>query len=247
MKRSRHSIELVNADIFRLMDPSYHSSSSSEQAKAYIDCRGEMHDPDFHDFPVYPTRTVRSRCGKRVSDSQWEEDEEDELEEQESRAQQYHRRQSSRRPRSSQSNHMRDYPTSTSNSYSSSTHYSSSSPSSSSPSSYSSPLPFSPYETVFEDKPHHHHYLLPKRFRRHSVGRSTSSLDLSSYDDYTDSEDVDSDQGHSNGTEVVESSHCTESYFQTMKKQWLTVSLSVRFRIFRARKRASSCTRSKKT
>ncbi|KAE9406230.1 hypothetical protein BT96DRAFT_987665 [Gymnopus androsaceus JB14] len=154
MKPSRHCIDLANADIFRLMDPSYHPSSSSEQTKAYIDCRGEMHDPDFHYFPVYPTGTGRSRRGKRVSDplsrSQWEEDEEDELEEEESRAQQYHRRKSSRRPRSSQSNYMRDYPTSASSSYSSSAPYSSSSSSSSSPSSYSSPLPSSPYTSVFE-------------------------------------------------------------------------------------------------
>ncbi|KAE9406219.1 hypothetical protein BT96DRAFT_266937 [Gymnopus androsaceus JB14] len=230
MKPSRHSIELANADIFRLMDPSYHSSSS-EQAKAYIDCRGEMHDPDFHYFPVYPGR----RMSDPLSRSRWE-DEDDELEEKESRAQQYHRRQSSRRPRSSQ-NLVRDYPiypASTSNSYSSST-----------PSSYSSPPPSSPYTSVSEDK-HHHHYLLSKRFRRHSVGY-TSSLDLSSCDDYTGSEEIDSDQGHRSGAEVFESSHHTESYSQTMKKQWLVVSLSVRFRIFRARKRASSCTRSKKT
>lgn len=232
MKHSRHSIELANADIYRLMDPSYHphsSSSSSAPARAYVDRRGEMHDPDFHYFPVSTSgRSARSRRGRRVSNLA--DDEEDELEEDGYESQQVHRRQSYRRPRSTQSStvHPSIYSVSSS----------SSSPSSS-PSSFSSPLPISP---VSGDKPHHHNHLL-KKLRRRSVG-STSSFDYDSYDDYTDPEEVDSDQGHSSGAEVVERSHT--DFSQTMKKQWTAVSLSLSIQLFRAKRRASSCTRSRK-
>jgi len=230
MKHSRHSIELANADIYRLMDPSYHPhTSSSAPARAYVDRRGEMHDPDFHYFPVSTFgRSARSRRGRRVSNLA--DDEEDELEEDGYESQQVHRRQSYRRPRSTQSStvHPSIYSASSS----------SSSPSSS-PSSFSSPLPISP---VLGDKPHHHSHLL-KKLRRRSVG-STSSFDYDSYDDYTDPEEVDSDQGHSSGTEVVERSHT--DFSQTMKKQWTAVSLSLSIQLFRAKRRASSCTRSRK-
>jgi len=238
MKHSRHSIELANADIYRLMDPSYHphsSSSSSAPARAYVDRRGEMHDPDFHYFPVSTGRSTRSRRGRRVSDLARSEDElEDELEEEEYEyeSRQIHRRQSYRRPRSPQSStvHPSIYSVSSS---------SPSSSLSSSPSSFSSPLPIS---SLSGDKPHHHNHLL-KKLRRRSVG-STSSFDYDSYDDFTDPEEVDSDQGHSSGAEVVERSHT--DFSQTMKKQWTAVSLSLSIQLFRAKRRASSCTRSRK-
>ncbi|KAE9406221.1 hypothetical protein BT96DRAFT_934242 [Gymnopus androsaceus JB14] len=163
MKLSRHSIELANADIFRLMDPSYHSSSSSEQAKAYIDRRGEMHDPDFHYFPG------KADAGGEYqilsSRSQWEEDEDDELEEKNR--------------------------------------------------GHSSIIAESPRG----DLAHHNPIICETTLH-------PPPLDFSSYDDYTDPEDIGSEQGHDNGAEVVESSHHTESYSQTMKKQWLAVSLS---------------------
>eukprot|EP00914_Ancora_sagittata_P010786 GHVO01021049.1.p1 GENE.GHVO01021049.1~~GHVO01021049.1.p1 ORF type:complete len:257 (+),score=0.99 GHVO01021049.1:47-772(+) len=239
MKPSRrHSIEL---DISRLMDPSYHSHiHSSEPAKAYVDRRGELHDPDFQYFPVYPG-SGKSRRGRRISDSYRAQEDEDELEqEEESQAQQYHRR----RPRSAQSHTTRD----------STNFYSSSIPSSSSssPSSLSSPLPSTPYTSVFEEKPHHHHHLLPKRFRSHSSGATSAPCSLGfdsssvyEYDNserYIDSEDVDLDLTQPEADRSSIGVH-SESYSQSMKKQWLAVSLSVRFRLFRAKRRASSLSR----
>lgn len=53
------------ADISRLLDPAYASSSTSAHsstanvraaARAYVDHTGEMHDPDYRDFPVLPPR-----------------------------------------------------------------------------------------------------------------------------------------------------------------------------------------------
>ncbi|PSR77570.1 hypothetical protein PHLCEN_2v7760 [Hermanssonia centrifuga] len=56
------------ADISRLLDPAYTSSSSSSsgsssrsssqqtQTRAYVDHHGDLHDPDYRDFPVLPTR-----------------------------------------------------------------------------------------------------------------------------------------------------------------------------------------------
>ncbi|KAJ4479590.1 hypothetical protein C8J55DRAFT_489254 [Lentinula edodes] len=107
MKSSRHSIELANADISRLMDPSYHPSnnhgvSSTEPARVYIDRRGQMHDPDFHYFPVYEAAGKNNnKRGRRISDP-WdrskiqfgdEDLEEEEDDDDEERPRQYHRRQ----------------------------------------------------------------------------------------------------------------------------------------------------------
>ena len=78
------------ADISRLLDPAYASGSSSSssstrtrgsvwaspayratlppetkhvhaQTRAYVDHRGDLHDPDYRDFPVLPTPTRRTR------------------------------------------------------------------------------------------------------------------------------------------------------------------------------------------
>ncbi|KAE9406218.1 hypothetical protein BT96DRAFT_987652 [Gymnopus androsaceus JB14] len=215
MKSSRHSIELANADIFRLMDPSYHSSSSSEQAKAYIDRRGEMHDPDFHYFPVYPTGTGKSRRGRRVSDSmsrsQWR------------RMKTTNWRKKNRGHSSIIADSLRGDLAHRGRILCETT--------------LSTPHP-PPIRTALQHPIHHHHHHHHHHpHHRHHIPHllpssplyvfgSTSSLHLSSYDDYTDPEDIDSEQGHDNGAEVVESSHHTESYSQTMKKQWLAVSLS---------------------
>ncbi|KAJ3864610.1 hypothetical protein EV359DRAFT_81266 [Lentinula novae-zelandiae] len=260
MKSSRHSIELANADISRLMDPSYHPSnnhgvSSTEPARVYIDRRGQMHDPDFHYFPVYEGAGKNNKRGRRVSDPwdrskiQYGDEDLEEDDDNEERPTQYHRRQSTRRPRSSQSH---AYPISSSDSYTSS--IPSSSSTSSSPSSITSHLPYSSYSSVFEDKPrhHHHHSILPKKFRRHSSDSSSPpsplSLDALEFDDVSDVEDVEED--HESPIEEQDlSSHqqTALSYSQAMKKQWLAVSLSLRFRLFRARRRASSSYCSKRS
>ncbi|KAI0823596.1 hypothetical protein BC628DRAFT_1411601 [Trametes gibbosa] len=64
------------ADISRLLDPAYASSSSSStvsattpsphtQTRAYVDHNGDLHDPDYRDFPVLrPTTRSSSHAGK---------------------------------------------------------------------------------------------------------------------------------------------------------------------------------------
>ncbi|KAH9917431.1 uncharacterized protein B0H18DRAFT_1123618 [Fomitopsis serialis] len=65
------------ADISRLLDPAYASGSSSSsastasptrhkhtQTRAYVDRHGDLHDPDYRDFPVLPT-TSRTASGSR--------------------------------------------------------------------------------------------------------------------------------------------------------------------------------------
>ncbi|KAF7799620.1 hypothetical protein EIP86_010858 [Pleurotus ostreatoroseus] len=65
---SQYSPNSRAADITRLLDPTYasHNSSSSGsssrsasqplQTRAYVDHHGDLHDPDYRDFPVLPTR-----------------------------------------------------------------------------------------------------------------------------------------------------------------------------------------------
>ena len=70
------------ADITRLLDPAYASGSSSSssstaspthhkhgQTRAYVDRHGDLHDPDYRDFPVLQTtsRTVSASRRRRPS------------------------------------------------------------------------------------------------------------------------------------------------------------------------------------
>ena len=64
--RSAYQPNTRQADISRLLDPAYASSSTASAhssstnvraaARAYVDHTGEMHDPDYRDFPVLPPR-----------------------------------------------------------------------------------------------------------------------------------------------------------------------------------------------
>ncbi|KAF5388743.1 hypothetical protein D9757_004760 [Collybiopsis confluens] len=243
----RNSIELANADISRLMDPAYYPHNHhSEPARAYVDHRGEMHDPDYQDFPVFPVAGKTSRGRRRSSDPmrtrpQWEQDGEVDMEEYEEEEERHF--QSGRhlrnnvRPRSAQHSPARDY-------YPSAHSPSASSSITSSPSSSYSPLP--PYISVFEEKPHSHHCLLPKRFRRHSSCSQEHQFSHDSYDDsygfedeYEAEEEVHTDVAERDRS-IVRSQMTDLSYSQAIKKQWLAVSLSVQVQLFRARKRASS-------
>ncbi|ETW86258.1 hypothetical protein HETIRDRAFT_415213 [Heterobasidion irregulare TC 32-1] len=50
------------ADISRLLDPSYSSSSSSSSpTSVYVDHQGDLHDPDYRDFPAVHARDLASR------------------------------------------------------------------------------------------------------------------------------------------------------------------------------------------
>ncbi|KAI0665270.1 hypothetical protein C8Q70DRAFT_1049425 [Cubamyces menziesii] len=68
------------ADISRLLDPAYASSSSSSsmsatpsprhQTRAYVDHNGDLHDPDYRDFPVLPAaRSHHASKRRRTSAS----------------------------------------------------------------------------------------------------------------------------------------------------------------------------------
>jgi hypothetical protein len=63
--RSSYQPNTRQADISRLLDPAYASSSTASThssgnvracTQAYVDHTGEMHDPDYRDFPVLPPR-----------------------------------------------------------------------------------------------------------------------------------------------------------------------------------------------
>ena len=64
--RSPYQPNTRQADISRLLDPAYASSSAASAhttsanvracTRAYVDHTGEMHDPDYRDFPVLPPR-----------------------------------------------------------------------------------------------------------------------------------------------------------------------------------------------
>ncbi|KAI0950217.1 hypothetical protein AcV7_008754 [Taiwanofungus camphoratus] len=79
---SQYSPATRAADISRLLDPAYASSSSSgssasaspthashAQPRAYVDHHGDLHDPDYRDFPVLrPTARARhTNRGRRAS------------------------------------------------------------------------------------------------------------------------------------------------------------------------------------
>jgi len=63
---SKYSPSTRAADISRILDPSYSSSSSSSpqqySATVYVDHHGDLHDPDYRDFPpLHPKRATASR------------------------------------------------------------------------------------------------------------------------------------------------------------------------------------------
>ncbi|CCM02141.1 uncharacterized protein FIBRA_04218 [Fibroporia radiculosa] len=77
--QSQYSPATRAADISRLLDPVYASGSSSSgsstypsaphhnkrgQTRAYVDRNGDLHDPDYRDFPVYAP-SARTTAGRR--------------------------------------------------------------------------------------------------------------------------------------------------------------------------------------
>ncbi|KAJ4487569.1 hypothetical protein J3R30DRAFT_3695128 [Lentinula aciculospora] len=75
-KPSNHSIEPGKADVVRLLDPSYClPHSPSEPVKAYVDSKGQMHDPDFRQFPVCSSKKASSgRSPFASGGTQWVEE-----------------------------------------------------------------------------------------------------------------------------------------------------------------------------
>ncbi|KZT09552.1 uncharacterized protein LAESUDRAFT_674317, partial [Laetiporus sulphureus 93-53] len=83
--QSQYSPSTRAADISRLLDPAYASASSSsgsstctsptqhknDQTRAYVDRNGDLHDPDYRDFPVLSPQalpSISSRYKRRRSD-----------------------------------------------------------------------------------------------------------------------------------------------------------------------------------
>ncbi|KAJ3484755.1 hypothetical protein NLI96_g5418 [Meripilus lineatus] len=68
---SQYSPSSRASDISRLLDPTYTSASSSSSSpespsRAYVDHRGDLHDPDYRDFPILrPTRRSKSSMTRK--------------------------------------------------------------------------------------------------------------------------------------------------------------------------------------
>ncbi|KAK7455199.1 hypothetical protein VKT23_011073 [Stygiomarasmius scandens] len=63
-----HSRNTKNADISRLLDPTYSSSPSSySQTRVYVDHRGDLHDPDYRHFPATSPKKPLHRRNRRAS------------------------------------------------------------------------------------------------------------------------------------------------------------------------------------
>ena len=87
-----HSPSRHAADISRLLDPPYCSTSTSKGSQAYVDPYGDLHDPDYRHFPTsFPSSS--STSSKRSPRPHWEvsldnenamDDDEDDLDEEDS-------------------------------------------------------------------------------------------------------------------------------------------------------------------
>ncbi|KAI0053984.1 hypothetical protein FA95DRAFT_1600491 [Auriscalpium vulgare] len=76
--RKRYSQHSKAADVSRLLDPSYLSSSaSSSPTSVYVDHHGDLHDPDYRDFPAVTThrRPAWERAGNHSDDDDASDDE----------------------------------------------------------------------------------------------------------------------------------------------------------------------------
>lgn len=78
--KSQYAPATLASDINRLLDPAYacvapsdpafsHPLGGYTQAKVYVDHMGDMHDPDYRDFPVLPTTFSRRPRAQRASSS----------------------------------------------------------------------------------------------------------------------------------------------------------------------------------
>jgi len=260
MKHGHYSPSTKSADINRLLDPSYvssmrptpspaSSSSSSSyaytQPKVYVDHRGDLHDPDYRHFPAMPQHNDHSRRRRKQqnrSSSDWgfqyrsEEDDEDSEPEDETemnwQGRPSHtsatspRRGASQRRSLSPSHHATYFPYSSTNTSPSSY---TSTPLSTSPESVSSSCHSSPRKLSKAmprcsfDEPSTTHVL---------ESSSVEALDL--YDD--DDNDDESQQLTPTMTEKA-SADDVPSCTDALRKEWQSVQLSMRIRVFRMKKR----------
>ncbi|KII88250.1 hypothetical protein PLICRDRAFT_54090 [Plicaturopsis crispa FD-325 SS-3] len=78
---SPHVMHKDAADVARILDPSYATSTRPAQAVAYIDAHGDLHDPDYRHFPVLPTPSPRRHRYSAFDDSYQDEDDDEDDEE----------------------------------------------------------------------------------------------------------------------------------------------------------------------
>ncbi|KAF8904662.1 hypothetical protein CPB85DRAFT_1316949 [Mucidula mucida] len=192
-----------------LLDPSYYSSHMSYQPRVYIDRKGNMHDPDYRHFPVLSSISSSSSNSPITPDD----DDADYID-----PFSYHA------PRRSSSLLRATTP------------YYPSSSVSSSPSSYeASPFDDEPSEKVQGNA--------VKKALRRRRDRRRASLD-SYVEDIQEEEQyvverVEEEVQDDDALEALEEKedHGAPSCGEALKRQWQSISLSMNFRIFRARRR----------
>ncbi|KAK0476527.1 hypothetical protein EDD18DRAFT_1215209 [Armillaria luteobubalina] len=210
------------AEASRLLDPSYYTSSHTYQPRVYIDRKGNMHDPDYRHFPVLsssPASTSSSPISRRATRPQWEAgytyesaipDDDDIQGDYYDPFTNYALRRSSSLTR----------PT---------TPY------------YPSSSPVSDFESPFDDAEEKPCSVITKAFRpRKCREKRRASLDSTVEESYYPDEpeavpelEDDDDEEEEQQKQERPAPTCSEA----MKKQWQSISLTVSFGVFRARRR----------
>ncbi len=212
------------AEASRLLDPSYYSTTHNSQPRVYIDRKGNMHDPDYRHFPVLSSSPASSSSSnspisRRTARPQWETgytyesaipDDDDIQGDYYDPFTNYALRRSSSLTR----------PT---------TPY------------YPSSSPVSDFESPFDEPEEKPCSVMKKAFRpRKCREKRRASLDSAVEESYypeepeavLELEDDEEDEEHHEKQERPAPT-CSEA----MKKQWQSISLTVSFGVFRARRR----------
>ncbi|KAJ8463672.1 hypothetical protein ONZ45_g17498 [Pleurotus djamor] len=250
---SRYSPSSRAADIDRLLDPAYSSSSpSSSSNAAYVDHHGNLHDPDFRHFPSYSPTKRRSVSVNSAhypySRPQWElgsavdeDDDEEDVQERRYSNNYYNKRHSMY----ATSRYAPSYPTTT--------YTYISSPISSSPTSYSSEetaLDDSPLDSSFlsdnEPQPLHRRCvsrLRGSRTRHQSQTRDEKKRLSEKVDEAPVRRSIESTRSDTRTLAAVEDQEeeeqeeYTPTCTQSLQRQWSCFALRWRLGVFRAKKR----------
>ncbi|KAK0482613.1 hypothetical protein IW261DRAFT_1042800 [Armillaria novae-zelandiae] len=211
------------AEASRLLDPSYYSSTHNSQPRVYIDRKGNMHDPDYRHFPVLSASPASSASSssplsRRATRPQWESaytyesaipDDDDEI--------------------------QGDY-------YDPFTNYAlrrSSSLTRPTTPYYPSSSPVSDFESPFDDSEEKPCSVISKAFRpRKCRDKRRASLDSTVEESYYPGETVpELEDDDEEEEEQEKQERPTPTCSEAMKQQWQSISLTVSFGVFRARRR----------
>ncbi|KAK0211746.1 hypothetical protein IW262DRAFT_1301669 [Armillaria fumosa] len=209
------------AEASRLLDPSYYSSTHNYQPRVYIDRKGNMHDPDYRHFPVLSSSPASSSSSspisRRATRPQWESGYtyESAIPDDDDIQGDYYDPFSNHALRRSSS---LTRPT---------TPY------------YPSSSPVSDYESPFDDPEEKPCSAITKAFRpRKCREKRRASLDSTVEESYypepvPELEDDEDEEEEHHAKQERPAPTCSEA----MKKQWQSISLTVSFGVFRARRR----------